>query len=142
MGVTYANVDLTDLTGTGPAFSARFLVDTGALECLAARDELHKIGIVPIGRSEYELADGTAVELEYGFVRVKVLGMETVSHVTFGQAGVEPILGVVAMENLALIVDPRTQTLKRVHSKPLKRCHALTDPVASMEHASAPALRR
>jgi len=34
--------------------------------------------------------------------------------------GAEPILGVVALENTGLVVDPVTKTLRRLHAKPLK----------------------
>jgi hypothetical protein len=40
--------------------------------------------------------------------------------VVFGPPNVEPILGVVALENAGLTVDPITKTLKRLPAKPLK----------------------
>jgi len=48
------------------------------------------------------------------------MGQETVSQVIFGPKGVEPILGVVMLENLGFIVDPTTKQLKRLAAKPLK----------------------
>jgi predicted aspartyl protease len=49
------------------------------------------------------------------------MGEETVTQVIFGPAGAEPILGVTALENAGLVVDPVTKNLKRLHAKPLKR---------------------
>ncbi len=48
------------------------------------------------------------------------LGEETVAQVIFGPAGAEPILGVVALENTGMVVDPISNNLKRLHAKPLK----------------------
>ena len=40
--------------------------------------------------------------------------------VIFGPDEAEPILGVGALENVDIVVDPVTQTLKRLHASPLK----------------------
>ena len=121
MGLTYASVEMSDLTGAGPAYAERFLIDTGAVECLATRSELLKVGITPVGKKIYELADGTDAELDFGFARVKLMGGEAVTSVVFSDQKTEPILGVVVMESLGLVVDPRSQTLKRLRAVPLKR---------------------
>jgi hypothetical protein len=68
----------------------------------------------------YELANGQPVEYEYGFARVSFLRAETVAQIILGPPGAEPILGVVALENTGVVVDPVTKTLKRVHAGPLK----------------------
>ncbi|MBI1903247.1 MAG: clan AA aspartic protease [Planctomycetia bacterium] len=113
-------VTLTDLARQGTPYEAEFLVDTGAIDCIAAKEYLEAAGVVPEGRAVYELADGEPVEYEYGFARVSFLGEHTVSQVVFGPPNVEPILGVVALENVGLVVDPITRTLKRLHARPLK----------------------
>ena len=48
------------------------------------------------------------------------LRAETVAQVIFGPPDTEPILGVVALENVGVVVDPVTRNLKRQHAKPLK----------------------
>jgi predicted aspartyl protease len=58
--------------------------------------------------------------LEYGFARIEFLGEATVAQVIFGAPDCEPILGAVALENVGVVVDPVSQTLKRLHAKPLK----------------------
>jgi predicted aspartyl protease len=60
------------------------------------------------------------VEYEYGFARVSFMGAETVVQVIFGPPETEPILGVVALENTGISVDPVTRTLRRMHARPLK----------------------
>jgi hypothetical protein len=66
------------------------------------------------------LANGQPVEYEYGFARVSFLGEETVTQIIFGPPDAEPILGVVALENTGVSVDPIARTLRRMHAKPLK----------------------
>lgn len=49
------------------------------------------------------------MEYEYGFARISFLSSETVAQVTFGPSNAEPILGVVALENVGVTVEPVTQ---------------------------------
>lgn len=120
MGLTYVTVTLKALAGAKRKLEESFLVDTGAIDCLVASRKLQRIGVKPEGVDAYELANGTTVELPYGFARVTFMGSETVTKVTFGPEGAESILGVVALESTGIGVDPVTRTLKRMAAKPLK----------------------
>ena len=121
MGLTHVTTAIWNLAKQGLPYEAEFLVDTGAIDCLAPRDALLAAGVVPEGKAVYELADGRPVEYEYGFARVSFLGEETVTPIIFGPEEAEPLIGVVALESMGVIVDPINKTLKRVHAKPLKR---------------------
>jgi predicted aspartyl protease len=112
---------MRSLSGRGKAYEAECLVDTGAVDCLAPAERLRAAGIRPEGKAVYEPANGEPVEYEYGFARIQFVGSETVAQVVFGPADAEPILGVVALENAGITVDPVTKTLKRLPAKPLKR---------------------
>jgi clan AA aspartic protease len=101
-------------------YVAEFLVDTGAIDCMAPRDKLLQAGVRPERRKVYELANGDSVEYDIGFARLSFMGDETVAQVIFGPPHTEPILGVVALENVSIVVDPATQQLKRLHASPLK----------------------
>jgi len=120
MGLTHITVSVSDLAKSTAPYEGEFLVDTGAIDCLAPSDRLLAAGIRPEGKAVYELADGTAVQLEYGFARIGFFGAETVAQVIFGAPDTEPILGTVALENAGVVVDPVSKTLKRLHAKPLK----------------------
>jgi hypothetical protein len=48
------------------------------------------------------------------------LGAETVTRFVFGPEESEPLLGVVALEDAGIGVDPVSRTLKRMAAKPLK----------------------
>ena len=121
MGLTHVTTTVRRLAGRGKEYSAEFLVDTGAVDCLAPAKALRKAGIKPEGKNVYEPADGSPVELEYGFARIALMGEETVSPIIFGPEGSEPILGVLALEGLGITVDPNTRLLKREHAISLKR---------------------
>jgi predicted aspartyl protease len=54
------------------------------------------------------------------------MGSETVTQVIFGPEDSEPILGVVALENTGIGVDPVTRTLKIMSAKPLKVMNKFT----------------
>jgi len=121
MGVTYVTTQIQSLTRRGKAYTAEFLVDTGAIDCMAPASSLKAAGIKPEGKAVYEMADGRPVEMQYGFARVSFVGTETVAQVIFGPEGCEPLLGVVALENTGITVDPGSRALRRLHAKPLKR---------------------
>jgi clan AA aspartic protease len=120
MGVTHVTTRISNLAQDVEPWEAEFLVDNGAIDCLAPRDRLIQAGVKSEGKTVYELANGEPVEYEYGFARVSFLGAETVAQVIFGPRDAEPILGVVALENTGVTVDPVSRTLRRVHARPLK----------------------
>jgi clan AA aspartic protease len=120
VGLTYVTVRLGPLAGSKKKLEESFLVDTGAIDCLVSAAKLRKIGIAVEGKDVYELADGTTVELPYGFARVTFMGSETVTKVTFSPHDTESILGVTALESTGIGVDPVTRSLKRMAAKPLK----------------------
>ena len=120
MGLTYVTARIGNLVKNGSPFEAEFLVDAGAIHCMAPGDKLMAAGIQPEGKSVYELASGEPIEYEWGFARVSFLGDETVSRVIFGPPESEPVLGVVALESVGLVVDPISKTLRRLPAMPLK----------------------
>ena len=120
MGLTHVTVRVSELSGNGDPFEAVFLVDTGANDCMVPGERLTEAGIKPEGKATYELANGEPVEYEYGFARIAFMGEETVAQVVFGPSATEPILGAVPLENVAIMVDPATRTLKRLPARPLK----------------------
>nr|VFJ98145.1 MAG: clan AA aspartic protease, AF_0612 family [Candidatus Kentron sp. H]VFJ98464.1 MAG: clan AA aspartic protease, AF_0612 family [Candidatus Kentron sp. H]VFK03457.1 MAG: clan AA aspartic protease, AF_0612 family [Candidatus Kentron sp. H] len=120
MGVTHITTQVFNLARTGEPYESEFLVDTGSIDCMAPGQELERIGIQKEGRFVYELASGEGVEYERGFARIAFMGQETVAQIIFGPKNIEPILGVVALENMGFVVDPGSNQLKKVAALPLK----------------------
>ena len=120
MGLTKVTTKLTSLETPGGSYEDVFLVDTGASDSLAPKDELREIGVAEVGRMSYEPADGTVREFAYGLVRIEFMGEVTAARVIFADPGTEPILGVTALESVGITVDPTNKTLKRLPAIPLK----------------------
>ncbi len=95
-------------------YEALFLIDTGAIDSMAPSDELRRAGIEPVGQKTYELADGTRHEYQFGIAQIEFMGEIAAGRVIFGPEGVEPFLGVTALEAAGVTIDPSTQTLKKL----------------------------
>ena len=98
----HLHVSISVPGATEPGYSDNFLVDTGATDSMAAASALKSAGISPVGRQSYELADGNRVEYDFGLGQIEFMGEITAGRVIFGPEGVEPILGVTALESSAL----------------------------------------
>src|SRR5438094_5836143 len=120
MGLTKVTTKLTSLVDPKRSFESLFLVDTGATDSMAPSDELEKLGVKQEGKMAYELADGTVREYPFGLVRIEFMGETTAGRVIFANPGVEPVLGVTALESVGIMVDPTNKTLKRLPAIPLK----------------------
>jgi clan AA aspartic protease len=120
MGLIHVVVGLRSLGSANGNYEADFLVDTGATDSLAPAAELSKIGVLPVGRTAYELANGVVLEFDFGLVEITFMGEVTAGRVIFGPNDAEPILGVTALESVGITVDPANRTLKRLPAIPLK----------------------
>ncbi len=67
----HVTVTLRPVAGSEAFYEADFLVDTGVTDSLAPGKDLRRIGVRPVGRMVYELADGTLHECEFGLVRIE-----------------------------------------------------------------------
>ena len=119
MGLTHVPVTVSNLA-TSESLTINFLIDTGATEPMVPASELERIGIQPIGKRVYELANGRSQEFEIGEARISFWGETFPTRLIFGPDGSEPILGVIALESAGLMVDPNNQTLIRMKSSLLK----------------------
>jgi clan AA aspartic protease len=119
MGLTHVAVELRSLRSKD-TYTARFLVDTGALDSMAPASALIKIGIEPVGKTVYELANGQLEEYEYGLAEISFMGHTTAGEVILGPENTEPLLGVITLQAAGFIVDPRRETLRKLRARPLK----------------------
>lgn len=114
-------VSIKVVGGTDVSYQAVFLVDTGATDSMAPGSELARVGIKPVGKLAYELADGRVVEYEFGLAQIEFMGDITAGRVIFGPEDAEPLLGVTQLESAGIVIDPRTGNLKRLPAIPLKQ---------------------
>ena len=114
MGFVHIPVTVTPPGSRDARYEGLFLVDTGAIDAMAPASELTRIGIQPVGRKRYELADGSHQEYAFGIAQFEFMGEITGGRVIFGPEGIEPFLGVTALEAAGVTIEPATQTLRKL----------------------------
>ena len=96
------------------------LVDTGATYSVISRALARKIGVLRPRRPFWmRLADGHRTKVNPGLVTYSILGREAVMTILIGDV-VEPILGMEALEILALAVEPRKRRLRKIQGFALR----------------------
>jgi clan AA aspartic protease len=89
-------------------------VDTGASHSIFPARLLRELGVEPIERWPFRLADEHQREFEVGQARLRMYGRERVSTVVFGDDTMQPLLGAITLEDFMLAVDPVQQRLVEV----------------------------
>ena len=82
------------------------LADTGATLTVLPGEILLGLGIEKIRRVSLVLADGRRAQRDIGDAAIAVNGESVPSRVVFGEAGDAVLLGLTALEQLGLAVDP------------------------------------
>ena len=90
------------------------LVDTGASHSIFPGRLLRQLGVEPLERWPFRLADEHQREFEVGQTRLRMYGRERVSTVVFGDDTMQPILGAITLEDFMLAVDPIRERLVEV----------------------------
>ena len=88
------------------------LADTGAMYSIVPRHILDNLGIKPLYKRRFTLANGERIEREIGGPLYRVAEYGGHAPVIFGEEADKPILGVTALEAMGLQVDPITHELK------------------------------
>ncbi|HCS92234.1 MAG: clan AA aspartic protease [Thiohalocapsa sp. PB-PSB1] len=120
MGATHVTVTIRNPAEPDNSWEGLFLVDTGAIDCLVPREHLESIGLAPKAQRIYELADGREIKMDITTADIEFMGDLVGGTIIFGDTGVEPILGVTALESVGIEVDPQSQRLKRLPATRLK----------------------
>lgn len=120
MGVVQVTATVRNPAEPSRSWDGLFLVDTGSTDCVVPADALRSIGLVPKGRRTYELADGREETVDVTSADIEFMGDFVGATVCFGPEGVEPILGLTALESVGIEVDPVEQRLKRRPSVRMK----------------------
>jgi clan AA aspartic protease len=94
------------------------LVDTGATHSVVPEDLARRLGLVALPRRvRVQLADGTRRAMPLAAMIVRLLGREAGDTALIGRQGIEPVLGVEALEALGLTVDPRSRRLRPTRAR-------------------------
>ena len=114
MGITNVTVAIRNPAAPERVWEGLFLVDTGAIDCLAPRPHLESIGLAPVGERIYRLADGSEVKMGVAGGQIEFMGETAWGAIVFGNDDADPLLGLTALESVGIEVDPHTQTLRRL----------------------------
>jgi len=111
LGHIYANITIRPMTGSKRSWTGRALVDTGATDTFLPGRVLKRLGIKPVGKRSYEMADGSEHVLEFGLAAIELLGEVTGGAIVFAGDSEEPLLGVTVLESTGFWIDPRRERL-------------------------------
>jgi hypothetical protein len=103
------------------AAASRTVEQNRAFIRMAPASKLHEIGIKPVGKTGYQLADGTEMEFKFGTAVIEFMGDITAGRIIFGPENCEPILGVTPLQSTGVTLNPKTHTLTRLPAIPLKK---------------------
>jgi len=106
MGFVNAKVSFEEIRQGGTRREVELLVDTGALYSIVPGTLLRELGIQPVEKLEFEMANGKTIKRNVGEARFFYDGRKAVSPVIFGEEGDAAVLGVVTLESMGLEVDP------------------------------------
>ena len=104
----------------GPLTPVVAMVDTGAFDSMLPASFLKGLGLEPLDREVFTLADGSEVEYETGTARIGLGERERPCPVAFGPEG-QYLLGATTLEIFRLMVDPVDQQLvrRRMRGRPI-----------------------
>lgn len=112
MGLTFTTVRVSNPRNPRKrAVDIEVLVDTGAIYSVLPRPTLEEVGVRPMGREEFTLADGTHRRYAVGEAFFEFGGRAGTSKVVFAPRGATPLLGTLTLESLGLMVNPITREL-------------------------------
>ena len=95
------------------------LVDTGATMLVLPEEIVQRLGLRTAGYRNARYADGRIAEVPWvAGVKIVILGRETVVTALVGPAGTTPLIGQVPLEELDLLVDPRSRDLRANPASP------------------------
>ena len=76
-------------------------------------DAVSRLGLLPAGYRKVRYADGRVAEVPWvSGIRITILGRETVINALVEAAGTTPLIGQIPLEELDLLVDPKSRELR------------------------------
>jgi clan AA aspartic protease len=89
------------------------LVDTGATMLMLPADVVARLGLRIAGHRNVRYADGRVAPIPWvAGVKIVILGRDTVVTALVEKAGTTPLIGQIPLEELDLLVDPKSRELR------------------------------
>ena len=105
MGVFTVEIGIGDPDGLRFE-SVEAMVDSGASYTMIPSSLLRSLGVTPLRRRGFKLADGSRIELDIGQTWMRVEGELGIAPVVFVEEDTQPLLGTVTLEMFQLGIDP------------------------------------
>jgi clan AA aspartic protease len=112
MGLTVLEVEVGNPAKPRVTEKLEFLIDSGAVYSVVPARILKRLGIKPIGKEEFRLADGSKIVRKKGIALFKYRERAGGADVIFGEKGDSLLLGAFTLEALGLSLDPLRRELK------------------------------
>jgi predicted aspartyl protease len=112
MGVTTLVVGVANLANPDVSENLEFTVDSGAVYSVVPAGVLRKLGIQPLKRETFRLADGRHITRQKGGALFKFRNFIGVADAVFGEKGDATLLGALTLEALGLALDPIKRELR------------------------------
>lgn len=113
MGLTFTHALVSNpRRARAPELDVELLVDTGAIYSVLPGNVLRRLGIKPMQREQFTLADGTKQIYPIGEAFFRLGERVGTSKVVFAPPGTTPLLGALTLESLGLMVNPVTRELR------------------------------
>lgn len=103
------NLDAKDIR----SMEIEALVDTGATMLMLPADVVERLGVRIAGQRNVRYADGRVAPIPWvAGVKIVILGRDTVVTALVEAAGTTPLIGQIPLEELDLLVDPKSRELR------------------------------
>ena len=112
MGLTVFKVEVGNPAKPKVTEAIEFLVDSGAIYSVVPEKVLKKLGIKPLAKEEFRLANGETIVRKKGGAVFKYKDKIGVADVIFGEKDDSNLLGAFTLEALGLSLDPLKRELK------------------------------
>ncbi|MGD0695869.1 MAG: aspartyl protease [Terriglobia bacterium] len=112
MGLTILELEVGNPANPDITEKVEFQIDSGAIYSVVPTPILEKLGIRPLAKQEFRLADGSKIVRKKGGALFRRGGQVGVADVIFGEEGDSTLLGVFTLEALGLALDPLRRELK------------------------------
>ena len=106
MGTAHVTVTIRNPADPARSWDGLFLVDTGATDRWCRGSALRQSAWNPRGSGCTKPRTSARLRLDFALARIKYMGNVTAGRIIIGDAGVESLLGVMALESTGIEVDP------------------------------------
>ncbi len=111
MGLTHVDLEIANPADLEAWQRVTCLVDSGAVYSVIPGRVLQALGVLPVSRQEFRLANGDTVVRRRGIAAFRYGERIGGGDVVFGESGDASLLGALTLESLGLSLDPLRREL-------------------------------